>query len=121
MLDKLLVDAAAEAGAEVREGFTVAEIVADDGAVTGIRGHSKGGNSVTEKAKVVIGADGKHSLLAKASKPEQYNERPSGRIGLLRDGSRRRAPFPQTRCHWRAHSRSSPITGSREWPLGVSS
>ncbi len=77
VLDKLLIDAAAEAGAEVREGFTVEEILANDGAVTGIRGHTKGGSSVVEKAKVVIGADGKHSLLAKAVEPETYSERPS--------------------------------------------
>jgi flavin-dependent dehydrogenase len=77
ILDKLLVDAAAEAGAELREAFTVEEIVTEDGAVTGIRGHTKGGDTVTEKARVVIGADGKHSLLAKAVQPEAYNERPS--------------------------------------------
>ncbi len=77
ILDKLLVEAAAEAGVEVREAFTVEEITADDGTVTGIRGHSRGGQSTVEKAKVVIGADGKHSLLAKAIKPEEYNERPS--------------------------------------------
>ena len=77
VLDKLLVDAAAEAGAEVREGFTVEEIVTDGGRVTGIRGRSKGGDSVVEKAKVVVGADGKHSLLVKAVEPEAYNERPS--------------------------------------------
>ena len=77
VLDKLLVDAAADAGVEVREGFTVSDILADNGTVTGIRGHSRGGDSVTEKAKVVIGADGKHSLLAKAVNPEHYDERPS--------------------------------------------
>ena len=38
MLDKILVDAAADAGAEVREGFTVDEVVVEDGAVVGIRG-----------------------------------------------------------------------------------
>jgi flavin-dependent dehydrogenase len=77
VLDKLLVDGAAEAGAEVREAFTVEEIVTDDGRVTGIRGHSKDGDSVVEKANVVVGADGKHSLLVKAVEPETYNERPS--------------------------------------------
>jgi flavin-dependent dehydrogenase len=77
ILDKLLIDAAAEAGAEVREAFTVEEILSEDGTVTGIRGHSKGGDAVTETAKVVIGADGKHSLLAKAVSPEAYNEKPS--------------------------------------------
>jgi flavin-dependent dehydrogenase len=77
ILDKILVDAAAKAGAEVREEFTVEEVVMEDGQVAGIRGHAKGGGSVTESATVVIGADGKHSLLAKAVRPESYNERPS--------------------------------------------
>lgn len=77
VLDKLLVDAAARAGAEVREAFTVEETVVEDGRVTGIRGHSKGGDTVADSAKVVIGADGKHSLLAKTVDAESYNERPS--------------------------------------------
>jgi 2-polyprenyl-6-methoxyphenol hydroxylase-like FAD-dependent oxidoreductase len=77
VLDKLLVDAAVEAGAELREGFTVDQILTSDGRVTGVRGHAKGGADVTERAKVVIGADGKHSLVAKTVKPEQYNERRS--------------------------------------------
>ena len=77
VLDQLLVEAAVEAGAELREGFTVDEILADDGTVTGIRGHAKDSPQVTEHAPVVIGADGKHSLLAKTVRPEQYNELPS--------------------------------------------
>ena len=76
VLDKLLVDAAAEAGADVREGFVVDEILFEDGRVTGIRGHSKTGATVTEHARVVVGADGRHSLVAGAVKPEQYNEKP---------------------------------------------
>jgi 2-polyprenyl-6-methoxyphenol hydroxylase-like FAD-dependent oxidoreductase len=76
VLDKLLVDGAAAAGAEVREGFTVEEIVVEDGAVTGIRGHDRGGRTVTEHARVVVGADGRHSLVAQAVHPEQYNEQP---------------------------------------------
>jgi flavin-dependent dehydrogenase len=76
VLDKFLVDAAAEAGAEVREGFTVVNIVFEDGRVTGVRGRSKGGQTVTEHAQVVIGADGIHSLVAQAVGPEQYNEKP---------------------------------------------
>ena len=77
VLDALLVDAAAAAGAEVREAFTVEEVLVEDGRVTGIRGHAKGGDSVTERAKVVIGADGRHSLVAKAVDPERYNEVPA--------------------------------------------
>jgi flavin-dependent dehydrogenase len=74
VLDAILVEAAVAAGAELREAFTVEEIVVDDGRVTGIRGHAKGGESVTEHARVVVGADGKNSLVAKAVQPERYNE-----------------------------------------------
>lgn len=76
VLDKLLVDAASEAGAEVREGFTVEEIVVEDGRVTGVRGHSKGAPTLTERARVVVGADGRFSMVAQAVQPEQYNEKP---------------------------------------------
>ena len=75
ILDKLLLDAASEAGAEVREGFRVDEIVVREGRVTGIRGRSNG-KAVTESARVVIGADGRHSLVAKTVRPEQYHEKP---------------------------------------------
>ena len=46
VLDKLLVDAAGEAGAEVREGFTVEDVLVEDGRVVGIRGRSKAGGTV---------------------------------------------------------------------------
>jgi flavin-dependent dehydrogenase len=76
VLDALLVEAAVAAGAELREAFTVEEILIDDGVVTGIRGHAKGAPTVTERARVVVGADGRHSLVAKAVRPERYNEAP---------------------------------------------
>jgi flavin-dependent dehydrogenase len=76
VLDKLLVDAAAEAGAEVREGFTVEEVLIENGRVVGVRGHSRGMGTVTERARVVVGADGRHSLLAEAVQPQSYSERP---------------------------------------------
>ncbi len=77
VLDTMLVHAAAEAGAEVREGFSVDEVLVEDGVVVGIRGKDAGGSAVTERAKVVIGADGRNSVVAKAVKPEQYNEKPA--------------------------------------------
>jgi flavin-dependent dehydrogenase len=76
VLDTLLVDAASAADAEVREGFTVDEIVIEDGAVTGIRGRDRDGTTVTERARVVIGADGANSRVARAVEPEQYNDKP---------------------------------------------
>jgi 2-polyprenyl-6-methoxyphenol hydroxylase-like FAD-dependent oxidoreductase len=76
VLDKLLVDAAAAAGAEIREDLTVEELVMENGAVVGIKGHAKGGGNAIERAKLVVGADGRHSVVAAALKPEQYHERP---------------------------------------------
>ena len=75
VLDKLLVDAASEAGAEVREEFTVEDVVVEDDRVVGIRGHGKDGQTVTERAEVVVGADGRFSKVAAAVGPQQYNER----------------------------------------------
>src|SRR5215217_4862528 len=54
VLDALLVEAAAAAGAEVREGFIVEEILRDGERVTGIRGRARDGGSVTEHARVMI-------------------------------------------------------------------
>ena len=76
VLDKLLVDAAAEAGADIREGFTMEELLIEDGRIVGIKGRSKGGETVSERAKVVVGADGRHSLVAEGVRADQYHERP---------------------------------------------
>lgn len=76
ILDKLLVDAAAKSGAEVREGFTVEEILIEDGRVVGIRGRSEQGSSIIERAKIVVGADGRRSIVANAVQPTQYDENP---------------------------------------------
>lgn len=77
LLDKLLVDAARDAGADVRERFAVEEIVIEDGRVVGIRGREAGGSAVIERAPIVIGADGRHSLLAKAVRLRSYDEVPA--------------------------------------------
>jgi flavin-dependent dehydrogenase len=77
VLDKILVDAADEAGAEVREATAVEEIVMDGDRVTGVRCRSDGGATVTENARIVIGADGRNSLVAKGVNAEKYNVKPS--------------------------------------------
>jgi len=76
ILDKLLVDAAAESGTEIRQGFAVEEIIIEDQRVVGIKGRSKHGGSVTEHADVVVGADGRHSTVSEAVHAEQYREKP---------------------------------------------
>jgi 2-polyprenyl-6-methoxyphenol hydroxylase-like FAD-dependent oxidoreductase len=76
VLDKLLVDAAAQSGAEIREGFAVEEILIEDGRAVGIKGRSKHGDSIIERAQIVVGADGRRSLVAEAVRPERYDENP---------------------------------------------
>ena len=76
VLDKILVDAASDAGAEVRERFTVEDVVIEDGTVVGIRGHDESGQTVFERARVVIGADGRNSRVVKAVQPHQYHDKP---------------------------------------------
>src|SRR5262249_11525731 len=61
VLDKLFVDAAAEAGAALQEGCAVEEIVREEGRVTGIRYRTPGGAAVHASAPIVVGADGHHS------------------------------------------------------------
>lgn len=76
VLDKLLVDAAGEAGVEVREDFTVHDLLVEDDRVVGIRGSSGPSSPVTERARVVVGADGAHSRVAEAVGAACYQDKP---------------------------------------------
>ncbi|GGS95481.1 MULTISPECIES: NAD(P)/FAD-dependent oxidoreductase [Streptomyces] len=75
VLDKILVDAAAEAGAEVAEGFTVDELLFDGDTVTGVAGHGRDGPA-RHRARFTVGADGLHSSVARATGAEAYAEKP---------------------------------------------
>lgn len=75
VLDKILVDAAVDAGAELREGFSVNELTTDGGRITGIRGSGKSGPAVTEIARVVVGADGARSFVARGVHAPVYDDR----------------------------------------------
>ncbi len=76
MLDALLVDAARAAGAGVRERFRAEELIWSEGRVTGIRGSERGGGPAAETARLVVGADGKHSFVAGAVRAARYRQRP---------------------------------------------
>ncbi|HKQ99704.1 MAG TPA: NAD(P)/FAD-dependent oxidoreductase [Pyrinomonadaceae bacterium] len=75
VLDKILVDAAVEAGAELREGFSVEELTSDGRAVTGIRGRDRKGSTVTERSRIVVGADGARSFVADRVQAPIYFDR----------------------------------------------
>jgi 2-polyprenyl-6-methoxyphenol hydroxylase-like FAD-dependent oxidoreductase len=74
VLDNVLIGAAREAGAEVREGFAVTALTFDGHTVTGVRGHGSDGVEVTESARIVIGADGKNAWVARAVGAPEYNQ-----------------------------------------------
>ena len=76
VLDTILVEAAEEAGAEVRQGCPAEEIAMNGDQVTGVCCRTQWGSSVTEQARVVIGADGRNSVVARAVGAPEYNVEP---------------------------------------------
>jgi 2-polyprenyl-6-methoxyphenol hydroxylase-like FAD-dependent oxidoreductase len=73
VLDNILIRAASAAGAEVREGFSLQGLGRDGETVTGISGRDATGAAVVETARIVVGADGLHSRVARLVDPVEYN------------------------------------------------
>jgi flavin-dependent dehydrogenase len=76
VLDTLLVEAAAAAGAELAEGFTVRELVWSGDRVAGVRGRYRGSAETALRARLVVGADGLHSAVARMTGAHRYREHP---------------------------------------------
>jgi flavin-dependent dehydrogenase len=77
-LDRVLVEAAVDAGAELRAGFSVEALTTEGGRVTGIRGGDRrAGTTATEKATIVVGADGRNSYVARAVRATEHEQVPS--------------------------------------------
>jgi flavin-dependent dehydrogenase len=70
VLDRILVDAAAEAGAEVREGVRVDGLVSEGGRVAGVRLR----DGRTAHARIVVGADGLSSIVARETEAPTYHD-----------------------------------------------
>src|SRR5215207_3190576 len=77
VLDAILVDAAAEAGASVLQGCAVHDLIREDGRVAGVRGRTAGGVEIVERAHIVVGADGIYSRVARSVGAATYDERPA--------------------------------------------
>ena len=77
VLDALLVKAATDAGAELIEGYVVDGLVWSEGRVVGVEGHQRGGATTTLRSRVVVGADGLHSTVARATGALDYRSHPA--------------------------------------------
>ena len=76
LLDPVLSDAAAEAGVEVRHRCSVTGLLREDsGRVCGVR-LRQGGREFTERAHLVIGADGMRSTVAELSGARETQRTP---------------------------------------------
>jgi len=78
--DTILISAAGRAGAVVREGVTVENLVWEKGAVAGVVARLGNRQPVTCNARIVVGADGLRSVVAR-------------RLGLIRSSPPRRVAF----------------------------
>jgi 2-polyprenyl-6-methoxyphenol hydroxylase-like FAD-dependent oxidoreductase len=72
LLDPILAQAAAEAGAEIRMATKVTGLVEDRGRVAGVRVAHNGSESSLE-APLVVGADGRNSTIAALVGSRKYN------------------------------------------------
>jgi flavin-dependent dehydrogenase len=67
LLDRVLVDAAVQAGAEVRYGIGVTGLLRDSGRVVGVHGRDRTGATLAVRARLTVGADGIRSTVARAA------------------------------------------------------
>lgn len=78
VLEETLLHAGRAAGAMVRRGFTVTDVVWEGGRVAGIVGHGGDDRSVFERSRLLVGADGRHSFVADAVQADTYRYRLGG-------------------------------------------
>jgi menaquinone-9 beta-reductase len=71
-LDGLLQDAAASAGVEIHDRTRVTSLVRDGDRVAGVRGAGPTGQERVFRASLVVGADGRHSTVARLVEAEEY-------------------------------------------------
>jgi flavin-dependent dehydrogenase len=71
-LDGLLQDAAASAGVEVLDRTRVTSLLRDGDRVVGVRAAGSAGAEHVFRASLVVGADGRHSTVARQVEAEEY-------------------------------------------------
>ena len=70
-LDRLLQQAASDAGAEVCESTRVTGLLRDGDRVVGVRAE-QAGREIEVRAAITVGADGRHSTVARLAGAEEY-------------------------------------------------
>ncbi|WP_347178101.1 NAD(P)/FAD-dependent oxidoreductase [Streptomyces sp. LX-29] len=76
-LDEILLQGAVEAGAELREQVALRELLTDDhGTVIGVRAETEDRTPVVAHARLVVGADGANSTVARLVGAEKYDTSP---------------------------------------------
>ena len=70
-LDGLLQHAAIAAGAELRERTRVTGLIRDNGRVVGVQAEHEG-RTAELRARLVVGADGRHSTVARLCEADEY-------------------------------------------------
>ena len=75
-LDRYLVEHARSAGAVIEEGVKVSDPLVADGAVEGVRVGGANGATFPHQARLVIGADGRESRIARALQLSSFASRP---------------------------------------------
>ncbi|MEE2753142.1 MAG: NAD(P)/FAD-dependent oxidoreductase [Candidatus Latescibacterota bacterium] len=82
ILDNFLFSKSREVADTTMEGFTVREVLKEGETVCGVSGKSESGESIELKAKVVFGADGFNSVIAR--KLDLYSHDPKHWVVALR-------------------------------------
>ena len=74
LLDNLLAEMAVEAGVEVVDWCRVRSLMVRDGQACGVRAERGGGREMAWTARVVVGADGSESVVARQMDMPRYRE-----------------------------------------------
>lgn len=76
VLDPILAEGAVASGVDFRQGCAVKDLLWENDRVAGVRYTTPGGTETTERARLVVGADGMRSLVARKAGAENVIEHP---------------------------------------------
>ncbi len=113
-LDAILLDGARSAGAEVREGIGVDDLVFERGRVVGVTTRDGDGGHGTTRARLVVGAGGRNCPVARTLGLQRRSRR--RRIDLLAHWTANGEP-PATKCELHVgrsgYVAAAPVEGAR--------